>query len=1343
MESEQASIKIEKLHDSNFHIWKVKIRMVLSIRELDHYLDDDNPPTRTDPNYSDWLKKDKKARAFIGLSLSNNQFEQVQHASSARDMWKGVCDIFEKHTLLNLLAARRKFYTTTMKENEKVLEFSARVRQHASTLKSMGVEVGDDDMAMTLLSGLTSRYDGLISALDAISDDQEKFTYQFVVSRCQQEEQRHLQRDMEVMSKSETAALIARKTKPRGDCVHCGKHNNSNKCWKKFPHLAPEGHPYRTSHKALVSSNAPSAEIEEDEEVCLLGSTHLKPDKFKSLRKREWILDSGCSAHLTYDRDSFLNFTPVSSKSVDLGAGSSTSIVGTGDVSITILVSKKRKKCTIRNVMYVPALRYQLLSISVLAKAGISAQFDNQGVRLLRNGDGKIVATGSISESGLYILDVVPNSESSEISLSATLSVWHQRLGHVSQNAIKSMAKNNVVNGLQLTSNLVLPCSGCILGKSHRSTIPKVSQSRSSRLLELIHSDLMGPFEEKTLGGSRYLITFIDDFSKWTVAYTMKTKSEALHYFKHYKSLAEVHNAHKIHNLQISTIQQASDDYLNDSRLKILRSDNGGEYLSSEFKRFLAEEGVRHELTVPYTPQQNGVAERMNRTILDLARSMLYHKNLPKYFWGEACATAVYIRNRVTTASLPSKITPHHRWNGEPPDVSHLRTFGAKCYYVLPKKHIKKLDARARKAIMVGYSNQSKGYKIFDLQSHQFIVSRDVRFLEDETNESFTESEEVCFDEVNEQSETNDSEPEATDEEAPQTPLTVSTASHCELPSERTQPSLRRSSRKTKPPGEWWKVTSTNVNSETALFADCEPPQSYSEATSPENIDFWLPGIQKEENSIRENGTFTLVKRTSGMNVIPCKYVFRVKNGAPKVRIVAKGFRQVEGIDYQETYAPVVGMSTVRCFLALVAHFDLECDQMDVVTAFLNGDLEETIYMEVPAGFSDPNNPNLVCLLRKALYGLKQAPRQWYAKINCFLLDEMEFKSCSYEPCLYFKIDSGCLILIILYVDDLLIAGSNSNAVDLVKQEFSKRYKMKDLGSAQEFLGISIFRNRLIKNLSIGQFNYIDRVLDRFNMSGAKSSPTPMAGHAIFEEMQEENVLTNIPYRPAIGSLMYLATGTRPDISFAVGKLAQYCEKPTLSHWTAVKRILRYIKGTRDLCITYKADNSLDVRGYCDSDWAGCRATRRSTGGFLFTMCGGPITWRSKKQRVVATSTCEAEYIAAYDGVKEAVWLSSLLLQITGVRSFVPIKLFIDNQGSIDMASSNAVNARNKHIDIRYHYVRDAVSQKRVQLEYIPNQLQVADPLTKALSRDLFTEFREMMGLRPMANQDDSVKGAC
>ncbi len=1334
MDSETSSMKIEQLKESNYHAWKIRIQHVLTLKGLKKFIIQD-PPERTATNlaqHESWEEKDAKAQAVIGLTLSDELLENVREVASAKEMWTAIRNVFERHTLLNKLSARRKFYTAAMEGNESVLKFANRIRQLAASLKSMNVDIPQSEMAMALLNGLPQEYNALISALDAVEDDDAELDWEFVKSRVMQEEQRINMRAQSAIKNSETSALVSKQfssshcsncsssLKPRPHCSHCNKVGHfENKCWVKFPHLNPRNKKNSENKPALIASGST-----EDPVICLMAKYEQSTEPTKS---GNWYIDSGCSNHMTYDKDLFSSYSSGSNSSVELGNNNVATVSGSGSVDLTLLVDNKPKKCRLSNVLHVPDLGYQLLSVTTLDKSGLKISFYSRKCQIMKNNT--LIATGSMI-GNLYRLDSAPNIHNRAL-VTRKIELWHHRLAHISPRVILEMSNKNMVRGLDdVRSFESFHCSDCLAGKGHRSPIPRKSKTRASKLLELVHSDVNGPLETPSLGGARYFVTFIDDFSKWTFVYTMKQKSETFTCFKKFHKLAERHTGLKIDNVNVITRSNPTPD-----KLKTLRTDNGGEYLSNEFRDYLAENGIQHQLTVAYTPQQNGVAERMNRTIMDLVRSMLHSSGLPKEFWGEAVATAVYIRNRVSSQTLPVGTTPYHRWMGKSPDLSYIRIFGCKCWFVIPKIHTNKLDRRSKPGIMLGYSTQSKGYKIWDTEAQTIIVSRDVKFDESSFSSPISTLEDADEASGSVKVQGGEVANEVTIDTDPPNSVTeteVHTFSEEEFQDSNTEPTpaLRRSTRISKPPGEWYKATGQYAQ---ALSAQTTPT-SYQVAVSPENIDFWKPGIDREHDCITRNNTWTLVERKSGMHVLPSKYVFKVKDGKPKVRLVAMGCRQIHGVDYNETFAPVVSLTTIRTILALASHYDLELEQMDVVTAFLNGDLHEDIYMTVPDGFKNPSNSNQVCKLQKSLYGLKQSPRQWYAKMHSYLVEELGFQSSKNDPCLYVNHDSASLLLIGLYVDDLLIAGSNKKKIHQIKKELTSRFEMKDLGAARVMLGIEITRDRANRQLLISQSEYTLTILARFGMENSRSVATPMDRPG--SSTTENNSAVAVPYRQAIGSLMYLMIGSRPDIAFAVGRLSQHAEHPSHEHWVSVKRVFRYINGTRDFGILYDGNRPLVTEGYADADWAGCRESRKSTSGNIFLVAGGAVCWRSKKQTCVATSTCEAEYIACCLAAKEAVWLSRLLADLTNSKNPQPITINVDNIGAIDTAYNASINQKNKHIDIAYHFVRDCIMSGKLKLTHCNSGDQAADPLTKSLERVLHERLRLKQGLcsKPISN---------
>ncbi len=440
-----------------------------------------------------------------------------------------------------------------------------------------------------------------------------------------------------------------------------------------------------------------------------------------------------------------------------------------------------------------------------------------------------------------------------------------------------------------------------------------------------------------------------------------------------------------------------------------------------------------------------------------------------------------------------------------------------------------------------------------------------------------------------------------------------------------------------------------------------------------------------------KNRTWRLVPKPQDRKTIGCRWVFKVKHKADgsverfKARLVVKGYAQQYGIDYNDTFSPVARYSSIRCVIAIATQEDMELHQMDVDTAFLNGDIEEDIYMDQPTDYVESSGSNMVCKLQRSLYGLKQAPRVWNNVIDKFLKQSGYVQSQA-DVCIYVKDKGGEKTIIALYVDDLLIACSNDDSLQQVKKELANRFNMKDLGPAKFILGLEITRDRRNKTTYLSQEKYITDILNRFNMKDAKPMDTPQA---VGEVLSKDDPTTKsedmkaVPYRNAVGSIMYAMIGTRPDIAVATSTVSRFLSEPGLTHWKAVKRILRYLKGTKDLSIVYTGslNKSITLEGYCDADWGGDKTNRHSITGFIFQICGGAVSWNSKKQPTIALSSTEAEYMNATQAAKETVWLRQLLKDMEYEQKAFTI-LHKDNQGCILLLKNPVYHARTKHIDI-------------------------------------------------------------
>ena len=515
-------------------------------------------------------------------------------------------------------------------------------------------------------------------------------------------------------------------------------------------------------------------------------------------------------------------------------------------------------------------------------------------------------------------------------------------------------------------------------------------------------------------------------------------------------------------------------------------------------------------------------------------------------------------------------------------------------------------------------------------------------------------------------------------------------------------------------------------------------PSSYVEATSCKDAAQWRLAMTEEMESLHKNQTWVLVKRQKGKRTVGCKWVYRKKEGIPEVedarfkaRLVAKGFSQKEGIDYNEIFSPVVKHSSIRVLLALVAQFDLELQQLDVKTAFLHGDLEETIYK--PEGFLAEGKEDHVCQLKKSLYGLKQSPRQWYKRFDAFMTTH-EFSRSAFDSCVYHKKMSGnSMIYLLLYVDDMLIAANNITEINALKKLLSKEFDMKDLGAAKKILGMEISREDGVVHLS--QKKYIERVLERFNMHTCKPVSTPLAPHFKLSELQmprsEDEVehMSKVPYASAVGSIMYAMVCTRPDIAQSVSVVSRYMSNPGKRHWEAVKWILRYLKGASDVGLTFQKDGGgISILGYVDSDYAGDLDRRRSTTGYIFTLVGSAVSWKSTLQSIVALSTTEAEYMAAAEAVKEAIWLKGLVAELSLVQQESILRC--DSQSAIHLIKNQRFHERTKHIDVRFHFIRDVVEEGTIKVVKVITDDNAADMLTKIVPLAKFAHCKDLAGVR-------------
>jgi hypothetical protein len=863
--------------------------------------------------------------------------------------------------------------------------------------------------------------------------------------------------------------------------------------------------------------------------------------------------------------------------------------------------------------------------------------------------------------------------------------------------------------------------------------------------------DLFGPTTYKSLGGNLYCLVIVDDFSRYTWVFFLHDKTEVASCFKKFA-------------------KRAQNEF--DVKIKKIRSDNGKEFDNTNIETYCDEVGIKHEVSATYTPQQNGVVERKNRTLITLARTMLDEYNTPEDFWAEAINTACYASNRLFLQKFLKK-TPYELLNGKKPDVSFFRVFGCKCYIYKKRQHLGKFQRRCDIGFLVGYSSKSKAYRVFNRATGMVEETYDVEFdesngsqgahenLDDVGSEPLREamknipigavkpkededevqvidkpsSSNVPQDDDKDVRETNEdtfipqdqAEAQAQDVDAPQAPP--------QAVDRRTSPLLQAHPQDLiiGSPTKGVMTRSQKLASfmEHNSFVSFLEPKSVEEALQDPD---WVNAMHEELNNFTRNQVWTLEEKPKGARVIGTKWVFRNKEDDQgvvvrnKARLVAKGFSQVEGLDFGETFAPVARLEAIRILLAYASHHEMKLYQMDVKSAFLNGYINELVYVDQPPGFEDPRYPNHVYRLSKALYGLKQAPRAWYERLRDFLI-EKGFTIGKIDTTLFTKKLNDDIFICQVYVDDIIFGSTNEAYCKEFGDLMSKEFEMSMIGELTFFLGFQIKQMR--EGIFISQEKYTFDIFKKFKMLDCKPIKTPMATNGHLDLDEGGNPVNQTLYRSMIGSLLYL-TASRPDIMFSVCMCARFQANPKESHLIAVKRIIRYLKLTPSIGLWYPKGARFELVGYSDSDYAGCKVDRKSTSGGCHLLGRSLVSWSSKKQNSVALSTAEAEYIAAGACCAQILYMKQTLLDYGVVLGKVP--LLCDNESAVKLANNPVQHSRTKHIDIRHHFLRDHVAKNDISLEGVRTEDQLADIFTKPLDEVRFCKLRNELNVLDLNN---------
>ena len=1125
----------EKLatNGSNFTNWALNLRILLNAAQKSYVLEAPlgAPPADDAPEEEKNVfltRKEDHSLVHCGILYGlEPELRKRFENSNAYDTMGELKMIFDTHAAVESYEASEKFFSCMMEENSSVSEHVLKMSGYADKLIALGITIPIELGIHRVLQSLPPSYKSFVMNYNMQGM---KKTLPELLSMLKTAEVEIKKEHQVLMVNKTTSFKKSKKGKPKGNFKKGGKSVAApEKKTKAGPKPDTEcfyckgtGHWKRNCPKYLADKKDGKV----NKGIC---DIHVIDVYLTSTRSSAWVFDTGSVANICNSKQELRNKRQLARDEVTMrvGNGSKVDVIAVGTLPLLL---PSGLVMNLNNCYLVPALSMNIISGSCLMQDGYSFQSENNGCSIYMN---NIFYGHAPEKNGLFLLNLdsssthIHNVNAKRIKLNDDIAayMWHCRLGHIGIKRMKKLHSDGLLESLDYES--FETCEPCLMGKMTRTPFSGTME-RGTDLLEIIHTDVCGPMSVSARGGYRYFVTFTDDLSRYGYIYLMKHKSETFEKFKEFQSEVENHRNRKI---------------------KFLRSDRGGEYLNYEFGTHMKQCGIVSQLTPAGTPQRNGVSERRNRTLLDMVRSMMSLTDLPLSFWGYALETATFTLNRAPSKSIET--TPYELWFGKKPKLSFLKVWGCEVY--VKKLQSDKLEPKAKKCVFIGYPKETIGYTFYHRSEGKVFVAKNGSFLEKEFLLKGVSGRKVELEEVIEPSLH-----EMASSAAPETvPVMTSPneegtndADH-ETPKEDTT-ILRRSTRTRTAPDRY--VSVMNV-----MVVENDDPATYDEAMMSPDSDKWLEAMKSEMGSMYENQVWTLVDLPNDCKAVENKWIFKKKTDADgnvtvyKARLVAKGFRQIQGVDYDETFSPVAMLKSVRIMLAIAAFFDYEIWQMDVKTAFLNGNIEEELYMVQPKGFVDPKDADKVCKLQRSIYGLKQASRSWNLRFD-EVIKGFGFVQTYGEACIYKKVSGSSVAFLILYVDDILLIGNDIELLKSVKDYLNSKFSMKDLGEAAYILGIKIYRDRSRRLIGLSQSTYLDKILKKFRMDESKKGFLPMLQGKTLSKTQspataeDREVMNKIPYASAIGSIMYAMLCTRPDVAHAISLTSRYQSDPGLEH---------------------------------------------------------------------------------------------------------------------------------------------------------------------------------------------------
>ena len=1152
-----------------------------------------------------------------------------------------------------------------------------------------------------------------------------------------------------------------------------------------------------------------------------------------------WTIDSGASVHITYHGNLLKNKIPHKEE-IFFANGQKVISTHKGDMEGYY----NNTKFTLNDVLLIPSFNKNLISVCQLTKQNYKVIFNSYNntstVTIYDKNNNKILSNPACPNSNIFKIWIFNNKISNKIQQDCyscssadndNYMIWHRRCGHFQiGKLIQKLPK----------VHLNEKCNICAKSKLKNKPFHD-SKNKTTEIFQLIHMDIIGPISE-SIYGNKYILTILDDFSRYNWVYFLTGKDKTFDIFKEWF----------IKNQNIYN-----------KKIKFVKTDNGKEFISNKFHELFKYNGITHLFSTPYTPQQNGRAERLNGVLISCATTLLEDAQLSRRFWEDAVSTASYLYNRIPHKSINNKI-PYELLNNQKVNYNNLKVFGCKVVFLIPKPYQQKFSTSGSPGIFIGYCQNHSAYKIFDIVNNKVLISRSIEFFEnspanfyfDKTIENINENElpnnnyninenelsnndynineneisnnnykineniSIHNSNINHNNNSNDNyfqqnydnnnnhnqyninelynknninnninivsenqnsnlytkenivnnnsndnrnfniENNINNINENNFNMNKHTFSNINnnhinnIPNNNTNININNNNNNNNNSNTYSeysfhkniehnknlicnnllrykrKFQNNNIKKQNSIkkiktenINNFIEPQNFSDIDNLKDKHEWHKAVQEELKNMENLKVYEVIKKLPPKsNLITTRWIFKYKKDAlgniykRKARLVARGFTQQQGIDYNETFAPTLKQDSLRIITAIAVQMDFKIIQIDVKAAYLNAPLNEEIYLEAPEGHI--GHKKYFWKLNKALYGLKQSANVWNQQLNKVLIS-LNFKRLHSDPCIYKKVnkDNKITCILAVYVDDIIITGMY-NEIKITKELIKKYFNIKEVGDVDFIIGIKF--QKCIDGYIIHQKRYITEILEKYDKYIEK--PSHNFKPTTNDKLKSINI-NPTQYRSTIGNLLYIAISTRPDILYGVIKAARKSKEPNQEDWNNLIKILEYLKATINFGIKFTKNTNIEA--YSDADFGGDVKTRRSTSGFLITIGGTPISWCSKLQHCVATSTCEAEFYSLSECAKQCIWYQNLLNELN--LNIKTIKIYVDNKATIQISKNNLINPKSKHIDIRYHFIRELVLQNKIELVYIKSQNNLADGLTKYLNNSLMDKFRNLL----------------